>query len=220
MAEAFKDQREMWDEQHDLRKDESRVIEGIPNLFAKRCVELLPDHALVLEVGAANGRDARFFAREKNCKVIATDFSLKALQQLKDASARDNTADRVFPVAADARALPIWKPESIDAVYSRSTLHLTDEELDHFFDQCIQILKNGGYLMIEGKTEDDSKISASQEISPHLYKNGKGHVRRLWNDILIRELVQKYNLKLSEMNKTTEAWNKIETKFINFIAQK
>lgn len=74
--------------------------------------------------------------------------------------------------------------------------------------------------MIEGKTDEDPKIAASKEISPHLYENGGGHMRRLWNEIIIRDLVGKHGLNLIEINKTTEVWNNIETRFINFIAQK
>jgi len=48
--------------------------------------------------------------------------------------------------------------------------------------------------MVEGKTDNDPKMTASKEVSPHLYEDGTGHLRRVWNEI--------------------------ETKFINFIAQK
>lgn len=220
MNEGYKDQRNLWEAQHEDRKDESRQLEGTPNLFAKRCVELLPDDALVLEVGAANGRDARFFAREKNARVMATDFAFSAMHQLKEASERDGTADKVAPIVADVRALPLNEPNSIDAVYSRSALHITDEELDNFFNECTRLLKNDGLIMIEGKTEEDPKIVASKETSPHLYKNGSSHLRRLWNESIINDLIAKHSLLLVEMNKTTEVWNQIETKFINFIAQK
>jgi len=199
---------------------ESHDIEDVPNIFAKRCVKLLPENAVILEIGAANGRDSRFFAREKHAEVIATDFSLNALRQLKDASERDATANKVFPVVADARALPLAKPESIDAVYSRSALHLTDGELDHFFRECLNLLKDEGYFMIEGKTDEDPKVTASKEIFPHLYENGGGHLRRSWNEEIINDFVKKYGLHLIAINKTTEIWNKIEARFINFIAQK
>jgi len=161
-----------------------------------------------------------FLRKKKNCKVVATDFSSNALQQLKEASERDSTTEKVFPVVADARALPIGEPKSIDAVYSRSALHLTDGELDQFFEECVLLLKDSGYIMIEGKTEDDPKVAASKEVSPHLYENGGGHLRRLWNEAIIQDLIQKHKLTLIEMNKTSEIWDQIETKFINFIAQK
>jgi len=106
----------------------------------------LPENGLVVEIGAANGRDARFFSREKNCGVIATDFSFNALKQLTEASYRDGTNGKVFPVVADARALPLDQPESVDAVYSRSALHLSDEEMDTFFKHCLRLLKQEGYF--------------------------------------------------------------------------
>lgn len=220
MEDKPKDQKILWELQHDERKIESQDIEGIPNLFAKRCIELLPENALIIDIGTANGRDARFFAREKHCRIVATDFALNALRQLKEASGRDATSDKVFPVVADARALPLGQPQSIDAIYSRSALHLTDEELDYFFEECVKLLKDDGYIMIEGKTEEDPKIATSKELSPHLYENGRGHLRRVWSEIIIKDLVQKHSLNLLELNTTSEVWNQLETRFINFIAQK
>ncbi len=220
MPERFDDQKKLWEMQHESRKTESREIENIPNLFAKRCAELLPEDALIVEIGAANGRDARFFAREKNSKVVAADFSLNALKQLREASERDGTTEKVFPVVADARELPLGNSQSVDAIYSRSALHITDAELDHFFEECMRLLKDGGYIMIEGKTEEDTKMAKSKEIKPHLYENGGGHLRRLWNEEIIYDLIERHGLSLIEINRTSEVWHEIETKFINFIAQK
>jgi len=63
MLEGFgKDQQDLWEAQHEKRKEESREIENTPNLFAKRCADLLPENARVVEIGAANGRDSRYFA--------------------------------------------------------------------------------------------------------------------------------------------------------------
>ena len=222
MPEKFsnENQRKLWEAQHEARRTELREIEGSPNFFAKRCVELLPRDALVVEIGAANGRDSRFFAREKNCKDVAIDFSLSAFKQLHEASGRDNTVGKVFPVVADARMLPLGEPENADAFYSRSALHISDEELDRLIEECLQLLKDGGYIMIEGKTDEDSKVTASKEISPNLYEDGGGHLRRSWNEAIIRNLIERHGLHLIEINKTTEVWNEVEEKFINFIAQK
>ncbi|TSC91122.1 MAG: hypothetical protein CEN90_670 [Parcubacteria group bacterium Licking1014_17] len=151
---------------------------------------------------------------------MALDFSFNALRQCREASKRDNTIEKVSPIVADARSLPLNVPESIDAVYSRSSLHLTDKELDDFFSRCKILLKNKGYIMIEGKTGTNSKIKSSKEICPHLYENGGGHIRRLWSEQLIKELIVKHDLILVKMGRTSEIWDKIETQFINFMAQK
>ncbi|MCX6702746.1 MAG: class I SAM-dependent methyltransferase [Candidatus Wolfebacteria bacterium] len=195
-------------------------MEDIPNDFALKCAELIPKDGTVLEIGSANGRDARFFAKDKNCKVIAIDFSLNGLNQLKEASVKDNTSDKVYPVVADAKELSVRRKESIDAVYARSALHLSDEELDYFFTHILGLLKKNGYIMIEGKTEDDSKIKRSEKITGNLYKDNDGHIRRAWNESLIRDIIKKYNLRLIEINQSTEFWKNVEDQFINFIAQK
>ena len=58
-------QKKLWEKQHIKRADESRQIENKPNLFALRCAQLIPEGGKVLEIGSANGRDARYFAKEK-----------------------------------------------------------------------------------------------------------------------------------------------------------
>ena len=63
-------------------------------------------------------------------------------------------------------------------------------------------------------------MAKSREVAPHLYENGGGHIRRSWSEVIIRDLIERHNLHLIEINKTTEVWHDIETKFINFVAQK
>jgi len=213
-------QKELWEKQHEKRAEESREIENKPNAFAMRCAQLIPENSKVLEIGSANGRDARYFAKEKGGTVIAIDFSFNAVDQLRKASSRDHAKNMVFPLVAEAQNLPLNHPESIDAFYARSALHLSDNDLDRFFKHLLLLLKSGGFIMIEGKTESDPKIARSEEITPNLFRNGDAHIRRLWTKQLIEKIVEKHGLKLIEIGVNTEIWNDQETKFINFIAQK
>lgn len=220
MIEDIRNQRDLWNEQHIERANEHRAIEGEPNEFAKHCIDFIPETGLILEIGSANGRDARFFAKERKCKVIAADFSLEALKQLKNAAVRDSTESFIRPVVADAKKLPIAEDVRLDAIYARSALHLSEDELDETLEFLLPKLKDGGYLMIEGKTDNDPKISKSREITPNLFIDQDGHVRRLWSEESIRQIIERFNLKLIEMNKTTKNRNGVESQFINFIALK
>ncbi|HEY4512141.1 MAG TPA: class I SAM-dependent methyltransferase [Candidatus Paceibacterota bacterium] len=214
------DQRQLWENQHLLRESESRNLENMPNDFAKKCLHLVPDEGSLLEVGVANGRDARYFAREKRCRVTAIDFSKNALSQLYEASLRDNTTDLITSVQADMKHIPEFPVDSFDAFYARSAIHLSDEELEVFFNKILPSLRVGAYLMIEGKTTEDGKLARSTEIASNLCEDTDGHIRRLWSEESIRDLVDKYKLHLQEITTTVEYWNGQETRFINFIAQK
>ena len=222
MGEFLTDQsqRELWERQHSERAEEHEELEGTPNKFGRACIRFIPENGTVLEIGAANGRDARYFAKEKGCKVVATDFSEVAAGHLRSAAAKDGTSSHVYPVVADTRGLPIAPEENFDAVYARSSLHLDNEELDRFLDEVAVILKPGGYLMIEGKPKEDPKISRSEEVKTNMHMDHDGHLRRAWSEEGIKEIVDKLGFELVSINRSTETWRGIETHFINFIAKK
>lgn len=222
MGEFLTDQsqRELWEKQHTERAEEHEELEDTPNEFGKECIQLIPENGMVLEIGAANGRDARYFAKEKGCKVVATDFSEVASGHLQNAATKDGTTSHVYPVVADARNLPIIQKENFDAVYARSSLHLDNEELDRFLDEVTVILKPGGYLMIEGKPKEDLKIMRSEEVKENMHMDHDGHLRRAWSEEGIKEIVDRLGFKLVSINRSTETWHGVETHFINFIAKK
>ncbi|MEK7078949.1 MAG: class I SAM-dependent methyltransferase [Patescibacteria group bacterium] len=127
-------QQEYWDEQHKKREEEHREIENEPNEFAKNCLKYIKPSGKVLEIGVANGRDARYFARVNQNKVVGVDISTEAIRQLINVAVTDGTIDRILPVIADAREVPglLGDQEYYDAFYSRSALHLDDEEIVPF----------------------------------------------------------------------------------------
>jgi len=223
MEKQCPDQKYLWGKQHLQREQEFIELENVPNGFAKKCIGYLPENATVLEVGAANGRDARSFAKEKKCLVYATDFALSALQQLQKARETDKTTGLVHPFSADTKDLPLNAAklrEFFDAVYARSALHLSDEQLDKFLSEVKMMLKPRGFLMVEGKPRDDFKIQRSREVSPNLVCDHDGHLRRLWSEENIKRIIDDMGLKLLCINCAEEEWRGKKTKFINFIAQK
>ena len=97
MAGEFNtDQRAYWDEQHKKREAEHREIEDEPNEFAKNCLRYIKEGGKVLEIGTANGRDARYFARENKNKIVCVDISTEAMRQLIRAAVADGTIDNIY----------------------------------------------------------------------------------------------------------------------------
>ncbi len=81
MLEKFsKDQQEYWDEQHKKREKEYHEIENEPNEFVKNCIRHIKPGGKVLEIGIANGRDARYFVRENQNKIIGVDIFTEAIR--------------------------------------------------------------------------------------------------------------------------------------------
>jgi ubiquinone/menaquinone biosynthesis C-methylase UbiE len=216
-----KSQRELWDMQHALRRGEHKDIANTPNEFAIKCIGFIPEGGKVLDLGAASGRDSRYFVREKNCEVFALDFSFTALQHLEEDAKEDGSEDFLRPVNADIKSLPFNSKEVLDAVYARSSLHLSDNDLDKLLNQCIGMLKEGGYLMIEGKNLLDPKISQSRSIADNLVIDSSGHLRRVWTKgYILEHIIRKFGLTLVELNLSSGQRVDRDSKYVNFIAQK
>jgi cyclopropane fatty-acyl-phospholipid synthase-like methyltransferase len=226
-------QRALWNEQHERRAHEHDALAHKPNEFAKSCVAHIPQGGVVLEVGSGNGRDARYFAREKEIHVICAEISDVAVKQLTDAALRDNVSTLIHPLCYDARQLTTdllkqslleIQISIINGVYARSALHLSDEELLQFLACVNPLMTRGALLMIEGKSENDPKLRRSIPVqgATNLYTDPfeNGHVRRLWTQQSIEKIVSAINYELVGINQTKEVWHNVETNFINFIARK
>ncbi len=106
MKEAIS-QKDLWNAQHKRRRSEHKDIANTPNEFAKECLGYIPEGAKVLDLGAASGRDSRFFVREKNCEIYALDFSFTALKHLEEDAMADGSIDFVRPITADIKNIPL-----------------------------------------------------------------------------------------------------------------
>lgn len=211
-----------WDEQHVKREEEFRAREKEPNEFAKKCLEHIRPGGQVLEIGIANGRDARYFARENQNRIVGVDISTEAVRQLIRAAMEDGTIDKILPVVASAQEVPelLGDQERYDAFYCRSALHLDDEETNRFLEYVVAHLNKDGVVMIEGKTNDDQAIQGSTDLGGNCYEDAGGHIRRVWTEDNIKKLCEILGLEIVEMGRTTEVWRSKETKFIHFVAKK
>lgn len=217
-----RDQREHWEERHRQREQEHKAIRHQPNEFAMRCVELIQPGGVVLEIGVANGRDARFFSRENGNKIIGVDISREAIRQLSEAAAEDGTHESILPIIGSAQELPTTLGDQItfDAFYCRSALHLDDSSIVPFLDYVTSHLNPGGLVMVQGKPREDAKIQDSTELHANLYEDANGHIRRAWSEQDIQSLCDRFSLEIMELERTEEIVQNRPTQFIHFIARK
>lgn len=221
MKELLASQKNLWDTQHQRRRLEHKDIADKPNEFANECLKYIPNGAMVLELGSASGRDARFFAREKKCKVFALDFSLTALSHLQEDALADGSTDFVQPINADINHIPLLGNNILDAIYARSSLHISDSDLEGLLTKALDMLKTGGHLMIEGKIQQDPKIQNSESVANNLATDSFGHLRRIWNEEYVMEhIINKFHLKLIKLDSSHGQTTDRGGRYINFIAQK
>jgi cyclopropane fatty-acyl-phospholipid synthase-like methyltransferase len=223
MPEKFNiSQQQYWNNQHVRRETEFKGMENEPNEFAKNCLKYIKPEGKILEIGIANGRDSRYFAKENKNDIIGVDISSEAIRQLIKASEADGTKDKIFPIVTDAGDLPglLGDKEYYDAFYSRSALHLDEEKIIPFLGYVVSHLNKDGMVMIEGKPKEDFKVERSIEVGKNCYEDVDGHIRRVWSEEDIKALCDSFNLEIIEMGRTSEILCEKETKFIHFIAKK
>lgn len=217
-ASGYVSQGEMWEDAHKARDGEFCQLSDHPTRFAEVCANYLSPESLILELGCANGRDARYFIEKKNSRVIGLDISSAALNQFQRHQA--DILENTFLIQASAPNLPFNGHLKIDAFYARSAIYMDDDYLLEMLYRIKAILKNGGYVMIQGKTAESEDIQQSRPISKNLMQDPKGHIRRLWTEEGIRKIFSQVGLVIIEIGQTEEYLQDRRIKFIHVIARK
>lgn len=219
-------QQALWDAQHAKRGVEFECgtsLKFTPNDAAVVFAERLPCSARILEIGSANGRDARYWASLGH-SVIATDFSSTALEQLKAISCEQGVLDKITPVLWDVGGggLPVEDSASIDAFYARSALHVDDCTMLKLADHLNRILVPDGLILIEGKGPNDKKIQRSYHVGNGTavdHEEG-GHLRRIWTAEFTKDMCHKFRWNILELKEVEEEWRGTSATFMRLIAQK
>jgi SAM-dependent methyltransferase len=100
----------------------------------------------VLDMGCGRAMSSIFLAKECGCQVWATDLWVKASdnwQRIREAGVQD----RVFPIHAEARALP-YADEFFDAVVSLDSYHFFGTDVEYLERHMLKLLKRGGQIGI------------------------------------------------------------------------
>ena len=99
----------------------------------------------VLDMGCGKAMSSIFLAREYGVQVWATDLWISATENAQRIRAQ-GMADRVFPLHAEAHALP-YAEEFFDAIVSMDAYHYFGTD-DTYLDGIIKLLKPGGQIGI------------------------------------------------------------------------
>lgn len=220
------DQRALWNRQHACR---GATIEGAaglkntPNTTAINFAKHLGKEASIFEVGCANGRDARYWARLGHF-VAALDFSYVALAQLNFLARQQAVNEQIATILWDISqgTLPLTQlPTLIDAFYARSALHINDDAMANLGYELNAVLKPGGVICIEGKGPMDTKIVRSEVVEQNLvidHEEG-GHLRRIWTTEFAKDLCSQFGWRILALEENIELWNGTAANFMRLTAR-
>ncbi len=161
--------KDSWDRQH-LRYQEKDWIDQ-PSLFAQSMTKYLPNGGKLLDLGAGQGQDSRFFAK-LGFEVTSTDFSPQALELNRQKAEIDALNIEIKPV--DLNVPLEFASESFDVIYSHLALHyFSADRTRELFQELATILKPSGRLLALFNTFEDPEISSLEPIEEDYYRETK-----------------------------------------------
>ena len=110
----------------------------------------------VLDMGCGRAMSSIFLAQEYGVQVWATDLWISATdnwQRIREAGVED----RVFPIHAEARALP-YADEFFDAIVSLDSYHFFGTDVEYLERHVLKLLKRGGQIGIVSPASPGEQI--------------------------------------------------------------
>jgi SAM-dependent methyltransferase len=218
---------DLWNNQHMNRGTtgpEANVLRDKPNETAIIFTNYLNQNpSNILEIGCANGRDARYWASLGHT-VVCADFSPVALDQLDRIAKEQGIRDSLKPILHDVNTgkLPETGDLPLHGFYSRSALHINDEKMMSIAKEIDNKIIKGGAILIEGKGDQDHKIKRGVFVDSNLIVDHfeNGHIRRVWTKNFVLNMCNNFNWKIKSLEERQELYDGNIIKFLRFIAQK
>jgi SAM-dependent methyltransferase len=141
-----------------------------PSLFALDAIKYFPKSGRILELGAGQGQDTRFFA-EHGYTVVSTDIEESALE-LSRSKLPAKLKSKVAIQKLDLRGgnFP-FDNVSFDVVYAHLSLHYFDVETTYkILDQITRVLKPGGTFAFFVNSTNDPEYGNGKHIEPDFFQ--------------------------------------------------
>lgn len=187
-------EQQYWDEQHDKYAATEWIDK--PSLFAEWALEYLPDGGALLDLGAGQAQDSRFFA-SNGFDVLATDLSQHALDLAKIKSEAIS-----YQAVNLAQTLP-FTDKQFDVVYAHLSLHYFDTQTtEKLFAEIHRVLRPGGTLAALFNSDQDPEISEGEVIEPNYIKLD-GIQKRYLSPTSAQEFAKDFEIIVADAEGTT-----------------
>ncbi len=187
-----------WQKQHQNYSTYDWITK--PTIFAEQIVNLLPKNGKLIDLGAGQGQDSRFFA-QNNFQVTSTDFTQDALDISRNKS---NNLEIDYKNVDLTKPLP-FDDSSFDIVYSHLSLHYFDNiTTQNIFNEIHRILKKNGILAILVNTINDPEVAESEKIEEGYFLSPVGIKKRFFPVKYLRQLIgDRYQIEILDENGET-----------------
>jgi SAM-dependent methyltransferase len=149
-----------WTKLHELYAGQDWITK--PSMFAEFVKDYLPEHGVVLELGAGLGQDSAYFT-ELGYKVIATDLNIDKLAEIAD--------EKFITQAVDLRESLPFGDEAFDIVYAHLSLHyFSQKDTEAIFNEIYRVLKPGGLLAFFTNSTTDPEYGQGKQLEPDYFE--------------------------------------------------
>ncbi len=206
------DAKQYWKEKHSNYSQQDWIIK--PTIFAKFAIQYFPRNSRLLELGAGQGQDSRYFAK-LGFTVVSTDFSEEAIEISKRKSEEEKLQIKFLNIDLQ-RNLPFPK-KSFDIIYAHLALQFFDQKrTENLFSEIADITKQAGILAILLNTIDDPEISKSKRLVGGLYETPSGLVKSFFSLDRVKKLTEK-NFKTLVLDNKGETYKDEVKTLIRYI---
>jgi len=148
----------------------------------------------LLELGAGQGRDALFFARQ-GFRVQAADFAVDATTAMEVKAAAAGLTGALTALRHDARDPLPFDAGAFDACYAHMLLcmALTTAEIERLVGEVRRVLRPGGLFVYTARTTDDAHYGAGIARGDDMYEHG-GFIVHFFSHALVERLASGWTL--------------------------
>ena len=176
-----------WENVHEIYLKKSWIDE--PSVFAVTALGYFPKEGKILDLGAGQGQDSRFFAK-KGYEVISTDLSEYALDISKEKAKKEGVNMEFLRIDLAKDKLS-FDDGSVDVIYSHLSLHYFDNKRTaEIFQEIYRVLKQGGIVAMLFNTVEDEEIK-NQEfklIEENYYEDPHGAKKRYFSVDYLKDI--------------------------------
>ncbi len=175
-----------WDKLHASYKDKDWLNK--PNIFAEEIIKYIKPGAKILELGAGQGQDSRFFA-EQSMIVVSTDISVSALE-INKSKIPVELEKQISIQELDISSAYPFKDSEFDVVYAHLAVQFFSwEKSREIFKEIHRVLKPGGLLIMLNNSTSDPQYQTGEKIEEDYYIVGDKR-KRFFSTESLSELVE------------------------------
>lgn len=173
------DLQKYWDSKHKYYADAD--WEDEPTIFSRFTVQHFPKSGKLLELGAGQGQDSRFFAG-LGYQVVSTDFNDFALEVSREKAKKKKLDKTKFLNIDMSQGIIPFDNNSFDIVYSHLSIHYFDDNTTKaLFQEINRVLKKDGIIAFLANSMSDPDTKEFEKIAEFLYRDREGLQKRYFS---------------------------------------